>query len=111
MKNWAPFINCISEINTQVDDAHDIDVVLPMYNLIGYNDTYLKTWGSLRQYYRDEPALDNNGNIIDFPNDNNNSTLFKFKRQITGKTGNNGTRCWNNGSIQKVIFGEHLKYH
>ena len=64
-----------------------------MHNLIGYNDTYLKTWGSLQQYYRDEPALDNNGNIIDFPNDNNNSTLFKFKRQITGKTGNNGTRC------------------
>ena len=34
-KNCAPFINCISEINnTQIDDAKDIDIVMPMYNLI-----------------------------------------------------------------------------
>ena len=34
-KNCAPFINCISEINdTQVDNAKDIDIVMPMYNLI-----------------------------------------------------------------------------
>ena len=33
-KNCTPFINCVSEINNaQVDDAHDIDVVMPMYNL------------------------------------------------------------------------------
>ena len=36
--------------------------------------------GSLYQYYRDEPALNDNCNIIDFPNDNNNSILFKFKQ-------------------------------
>ena len=40
----APFTNCISEINnTQVDDAQDIDVVMPMYNLIEYSDICLKT--------------------------------------------------------------------
>ena len=50
-----------------------------MYNLIEYSDTYLKTSASLWQYYKDEPALDNDGNIIDFPDDNNNSALFKFK--------------------------------
>ena len=34
-KNSAPFTNCISEINnTQVDNAKDIDIVMPMYNLI-----------------------------------------------------------------------------
>ena len=34
-KNCAPFTNCISRINnTQIDDPHDIDVVMPMYNLI-----------------------------------------------------------------------------
>ena len=34
-KNCAPFINCISEINnTQIDNAKDIDIVMPMYNLI-----------------------------------------------------------------------------
>ena len=47
-KNCAPFINCISEINnTQVDNANDIDVVMPMYNLIEYSDNYAKTTGSL----------------------------------------------------------------
>ena len=40
-KNCAPFTNCISEINTtQVDNAKDIDVVMPMYNLIEYSDNY-----------------------------------------------------------------------
>ena len=47
-KNCAPFINCISEINnTQVDNAKDIDIVMPMYNLIEYSDNYAKTSGSL----------------------------------------------------------------
>ena len=42
-KNCAPFINCISQINyTQVDDAHVIDAVMPMYNLIEYIDIYSK---------------------------------------------------------------------
>ena len=42
-----------------------------MYNLIEYSGAHSKTSGSLWQYYRDEPALDNNGNIIDFLDDNN----------------------------------------
>ena len=47
-KNCAPFINCISEIiNTQVDNAKDIDIVTPIYNLIEYSDNYAKTTGSL----------------------------------------------------------------
>ena len=59
------FINCISEIsNTQIEDAHDIDVVMSMYKLIEYTDIYSKITGSLWQYYRDEPALGNNGNKI-----------------------------------------------
>ena len=44
------------------------------------------------QYYRDEPALENNGSIIDFPDDNNNSASFKFKQKITGQTGAGGTK-------------------
>ena len=47
-KNCAPFINCISEINNaQVDNAKDINIVMPMYNLIEYSDNYSKTSGSL----------------------------------------------------------------
>ena len=55
-KNCAPFINCISKINdTEIDNAQDIDVVMPMYNLIEYSDNYSKTSESLWQYYKDEP--------------------------------------------------------
>ena len=55
-KNCAPFTHCISEINnTQVDNAKDIDIIMPMYNLIEYSDNYAKTTGSLWQYFRDEP--------------------------------------------------------
>ena len=57
-----------------------------------YSDVYYKTSGSLWQYYRDEPALDNNSNITDFPANTNNSISFKFKQQITGQTGNGGTK-------------------
>ena len=50
-KNCAPFTDCISKINnTQVDNAKDIDIVMPMYNLIEYSDNYSKTSGSLSQY-------------------------------------------------------------
>ena len=61
-KNCAPFINCKSEINnTEIDNAKDIDIVMPMYNLIEYSDNYSKTSGSLWQYYIDEP----NDNLAD----------------------------------------------
>ena len=78
-KNCAPFTNCISKINnTQVDNAKDIDIVMPMYNLIEYSHNYAKTTGSLWQYFRDEP------------NDNlGNSESFKSKIKITGKTPSN----------------------
>ena len=47
-KNFAQFTDCITEIsNTQVDDAQKIDIVMPMYSLIEYSDTYSKTPGSL----------------------------------------------------------------
>ena len=62
-KNCVPFTNCIIEINnTQVDNAKDINIVMPMYNLIEYSDNYSKTSGSLWQYYRDEP----NNNLADY---------------------------------------------
>ena len=83
----APFANCVSEINnTQIGNAKDTDIGMPKYNLIEYNDNYSKTSGSLYQYYRDEPFLDNNGAIADFPADDNNkhslgSTLLNLKQK------------------------------
>ena len=47
-KNCAPFTNCISDINNaQIDNAKDIDVVMPMYNLIEYTHNYFK---NIRKY-------------------------------------------------------------
>ena len=60
-KNCTPFTKCISRINnTDIDTARDIDVVVPMYNLIEYSDNYAKTSGSLWQYFKDDP----NDNIV-----------------------------------------------
>ena len=93
-KNCAPFTNCISEINnTQVDNAKDIDIVMPMYNLIEYSDNYAKATGSLWQYCKDIPARNNNNNkqIINFVA-NNLTDSFKFQAKITGETGDDDTK-------------------
>ena len=63
-----------------------------MYNLIEYREKYSKTSGSLYQYYRDEPVVNDNDNIIYFPNDKNNNILSKFKQQTTRQTENNVTK-------------------
>ena len=74
-KNCPPVTNCISEINnTEVGNAKDIDIVMPMYNLIEYSDNYAKTRGILWQYFRDEP----NDDIEDFES-------FKSEIKITRK--------------------------
>ena len=91
-KNCAPFTNCISEINnTQIDNAKDIDIVMPIYNLIEYSDNYAKTTGSLWQYCKDIPALNANDEIIVF-DVNNVTDSFSFKVKFTGQTENNGTK-------------------
>ena len=91
-KNFAPFINCINEINnTQVDNVKDIDIVMPMYNLIEHSDTYSKTSGRLWQYCKDIPAVNNNGDIAEF-NVANTTDSFNFKVKIAGQAGNNGTK-------------------
>ena len=75
-KNCAPFVKCISRINnTEIDNAKDIDIVMPMYNLIEYCDNYSKTSGSLWQYYKNVP----DNNLAD-------SESFKYKVKITGST-------------------------
>ena len=79
-KNCRPFTNYISKINNiQIDNANNIDIAMPMYNLIEYSDNYSKTSGRLWQYCRDEP----NGNLAD-------SKSFKSKIKITGKTPDDG---------------------
>ena len=80
-KNCAPFTNCISKINnTQIDNAEYIDIVMPMYNLIEYSDNYSKTSGSLWQYSKDIPDVNNNGDIVGF-NGANTTDLFILKQK------------------------------
>ena len=62
---------------------------MPMYNLTEYSDNYSKTFGSLCQYCKEIPALDDNGAINNF-NGANISDSFTFKTNITGETNDNG---------------------
>ena len=94
-KNCAPFTNCISKINnTQIDNADYIDIVIPMISLIEYSDNYSKTFGSLWQYCKEIPAVDDNGAIVAFNGDNDTDS-FNFKSKIIGKTAANN----NDGNI------------
>ena len=99
--NCASFMNCTSQMNnTKVFNAHGIDVVIPMSNLIEYSDNYSKTSASLWKYYRDETALDITANFIEFPADNNNDNiLFKGKNSSNNRKQWN-KRSWNNGAIK-----------
>ena len=89
LKNCPPFTKCISRINNiDIDNAQDIDIVMPMHNLIEYSNNYLKTSGSLWQYYKEDP----NDNII-------RSESFKSKLKITGKTSAN----WNTKDVEIIL--------
>ena len=69
LKNDAPFTSCMAKINNEfIEDADDLDIVIPMYNLLEYSKNYRKTIDSLYNYYRDELSDDNNPN--NFPNTN-----------------------------------------
>ena len=75
----------------QIDDARDIDVILPMHNLTVYSNNYSKTSWILWQYCRDEAALASSGDITDY-NEGNTTSSFDLKEKITGQTGNNTTK-------------------
>ena len=59
LKNSAPLFNCTLKINNQlIEDAQDLDIVNPMYNLLYYSKNFRKTTGSFWNYYPDKPKLD-----------------------------------------------------
>ena len=62
---------------------------MPVYNLIEYSDNYSKTSGSLWQYCKEIPAINNNRAIFDF-NGVNATNSFNFKTKITGRTNDDG---------------------
>ena len=86
LKNNAPFISCILKINDElVENAEDLDVVIPMYNLLEYSKNCEKTSGSLFNYYRDEPkehTIGDGNNAIKISI--RNSESFDYKTKIVG---------------------------
>ena len=103
-KNKAPFTSCISKINnTLIDNSADLDVVIPMYNLLEYSKYCRKTTGSFWNHYRDEPnsgigGEDNNVNYLI-----KDSKSFDYKTSITGDIEGNNTE-------KKVQIVVPLKY-
>ena len=125
LKNNAPFVSYITRINGElIEDAGDLDVVMPMYNLLEYSKNYRKTTGSLYNYYRDE--LDDDADLNDFANRNVvDSSAFKYKSKLLGNTpdvsstivpAGGGARIANpdydanESPIKKVILVIPLKY-
>ena len=94
LKNNAPFISCISKINGKlIEDAEDLDIAMPMYNLLEYSKNYEKTTGSLFNYYRDEPnkaTIGNGDNAINISI--RDSKSFDYKANITGRLANNANK-------------------
>ena len=78
LKNCAPFTKCNLEMNDEhVDTAENLDIVMPMYNLIKYSDNYQDSSTTLYQYKRDEPPEDDA--VADLTADNSDSLKYKIK--------------------------------
>ena len=80
LKNCAPFTKCNLEINDEhVDTAENLDIVMPMYNLIEYSDNYQDSSATLYQYKRDEPPANLANNLA-----TNTSSSFEYKVNLLG---------------------------
>ena len=81
LKNCTPFTKCNLEINDKhVTTAENLDIVMPIYNLIEYSDNYQDSSASPYQYKRDEPPEANP--IADLTV--NTSSSFKYKVNLLG---------------------------
>ena len=86
LKNNVPSVSCITRINRElIEDADDLDIIIPIYNLLEYSKTYRKTIGSLYNYYRDE--LNDHADNDNFASNNVvSSESFKNQTKIIGNT-------------------------
>ena len=109
IKNNAPFISCITRINGElIEDADDLDIVMPMHNLLEYSKNYRKSIGSLYNYYRDELSDDNDndnfGNIKVV-----NSEAFKYKSKITANTYNANSTILNPAGDARINNSNYIE--
>ena len=80
LKNCAPFTRCVTHINNKhVETAENLDIIMPMYNLLEYSDNYADSSGILWQFKGDEQNMNGN-NIADVSTADSSS--FKYKSSL-----------------------------
>ena len=83
-KNCAPFTRYVTHVNVEhVETAENLDIIMPMYNLIEYSGNYADSSGSLYQFKRDESPMNDARNPLNVALDNLIS--FKYKASLLGK--------------------------
>ena len=102
-KNCAPFTKCVTHINDEhVDNADNLDITMPMYNLIKYRDNYSDTSGSVWHFKRDEQSM-NDGDPANVTTAASSS--FKYKSSFFKTLEND-----DNGVFKNVKIAVPLKY-
>ena len=105
-KNCAPFTRCTTHINDEhTETAENLDIIMPMYNLIEYSDNYSDSSGSLYQFKKDESPMNDNNNPLNITL--NNSSSFKYKESLLGKADD---ADGNDRSLKNVKIVVPLKY-
>ena len=105
LKNSAPFFNCTLKINSQfIEGAQDLDIVIPMCNLLHYSKNFGKTTRYFWNYYPDMPK----SGYDDEENEREritvtDSKLFDYKTKLTGSLGNNLPAVNNADKAQKDV--------
>ena len=95
---------CITHvIDEHVDNAHNLDIIMPMYNLIEYSVNYSDTSGSLWQFKTDEQNM-NNGNPANVTTADSSS--FKYKSSLKKES----TAVNNNWVFENVKIAVPLKF-
>ena len=103
LKNCAPFTKCNLEINDEhVDTAENLDITMPMYNLIEYSDNYQDSSPTLYQHKRDEPPEDDA--VADLTADNSISFKYKVSLLVNAVLDGNITKR----SVKVVVPLKHL---
>ena len=83
-KNWVPFTRCVTHKNDEhVETTENLDIIMPMYNLMEYSDNYADSSGSLYQFKRDKSPMNDAENPLNVALEN--STRFKYKASLLGK--------------------------
>ena len=97
---------CITKIDgTTIDDAENLDLVMPMYNLLKYSSNYSETTGSSWFYSKNE-ATDFNADIAN----TDNFKSFKYKAKLLEKTVAQPEANAGNGILRNATIAVPLKY-